>query len=71
MNNFFRISLKVNQVIYSSLQIHLLSFKALALSVFEIFCCQGKNAQNYKEPYLKKYFSKFLQTLIKLYTHHF
>ena len=41
---FFRISSKINQVIYSSLQIHLLSFKALALTVFEIFCWQGKNA---------------------------
>ena len=44
--NFF----KVNSVIYSSLQIHLLSFKALALTVFEIFCWQGKTAQNYKGP---------------------
>ena len=31
---FFRISSKVDQVIYSSLQIHLLSFKVLALTVF-------------------------------------
>ena len=35
---FFRISSKVNPIIYSSLQINLLSFKALALTVFEIFC---------------------------------
>ena len=41
---FFRISSEVHQVIYSSLQIHLLSFMALALTVFEIFCWQGKNA---------------------------
>ena len=42
--SIFQISSKVNQVIYSSLQIHLLSFKALALTVFEIFCSQGKNS---------------------------
>ena len=37
-NIFFRIYTNVNQVIYSSLQIYLLSFKALALTVFfEIF----------------------------------
>ena len=56
---FFRIYSKVNQVIYSSLQIHSTSFKALALTVFEIFCWQGKNALNNKGPPLKKYFSKF------------
>ena len=38
------------KVIYSSLQIHLLSFKALALTIFEIFCWQSKNVQNYKGP---------------------
>ena len=35
---FFRISSKVNQVIYSSIPIYLLSFKALASIAFEIFC---------------------------------
>ena len=34
---FFKISSKFNQVIYSSLQIDLQSFKALAPVIFEIF----------------------------------
>ena len=34
----FRIYSKVNQVIYSSLPIYSLNFKALATIVFEIFC---------------------------------
>ena len=45
---FFRIYSKLNQVIYSSLPINSPSFKAVARTVFEIFCGQGKNAQNYK-----------------------
>ena len=50
---------------YSSLQIHLLSFKALALLVFEIFCWQGKNAQNFKGPELSffKMYSKVNQVV--------
>ena len=36
--NIFRIYLKVNQVIFSSLPIYSLSFKAAALIIFEIFC---------------------------------
>ena len=47
---FFRINSKVDQVIYSSLSIISPSVKALASTVFEIFCWQGKNAQNYKGP---------------------
>ena len=47
---FFRIYSKVNQAIYSSLLINSKSFKALASTVFEIFCWQEKNAQNYKGP---------------------
>ena len=47
---FFRIYSKVNQVIYSSLPINLSSFKSLVPTVFEIFCWQGKNAQNYNGP---------------------
>ena len=35
---FFRIYSKVNQVIWSSLSINLPSFKALAPTLFEIFC---------------------------------
>ena len=56
MKYFFKIYLKVNQVIYSSLKINSPSFKALAPTVFEIFRWQGKNAQNYKGPKLMKYF---------------
>ena len=61
---------KVNQVVYSSLQIHSPHFMALALT-FEIFCWQGKNAQNHKGPLLMKYFSEFLQKLIRSSTHHY
>ena len=39
-----------NKVIYSSLPINSSSFKSLVPTVFEIFCWQGKNAQNYKGP---------------------
>ena len=35
---FFKIYSKVNQVVYSLLQIHSPHFTALALIVFEIFC---------------------------------
>ena len=38
----FRIYSKVNQVIFSSLPIYSLSYEALAPTVFEIFCWQGK-----------------------------
>ena len=48
--SIFKIYSKVNQVVYSSLQIHSPYFMALALTVFEIFCWQGKNAQNHKGP---------------------
>ena len=35
---FFKISSKVNQVVYSSLPVYSSSFKDLASMVFEIFC---------------------------------
>ena len=66
----FKILVRTLQVIYSALQIYLLSFKALALTVFETFCSQGKSAQNYKGPKLKN-ISKFLQKLIRLSTNHY
>ena len=47
---YFKISSKVNQIVFSSLPVYSSSFKALASIVFEIFCCQLKNAQNYKGP---------------------
>ena len=68
---FFRIYSKVNQIIYSSLSINSPSFKVLAPTVFEIFCWQGKNAQNYKGPSLMKYFSEFIQKLIRSSIHHY
>ena len=37
---FFRIYLKVNQAVYSSLQVYSSSFKTLASISFEIFCWQ-------------------------------
>ena len=37
---FFKIYSKINKVVYSSLPVHSLSFKALASIVFEIFCWQ-------------------------------
>ena len=37
---FFKISSKVNLVVYSSLPVYSSSFKAPASIVFEIFCCQ-------------------------------
>ena len=40
---FFRIYSKVNKVIYLSLPIYSLGFKALASIVFEIFCCKDFN----------------------------
>ena len=45
---FSEFNSKVIQVLYSSLQINSPSSKAQAPTVFEIFCWQGKNAQNYK-----------------------
>ena len=39
---FFKIYAKVNQVMYLSLPINLLSLKSLAPTAFEIFCRQGK-----------------------------
>ena len=44
--SIFKISSKVNQVVYSSLPVYSSSFKALASIDFEIFCWQVKNAQN-------------------------
>ena len=70
---FFRIHKKVNQVIYSSLPINSLSFKSLALTVFEIFCWQDKK----KMPKITKghnsvgIFQIFFQKLIRLSTHHY
>ena len=46
----FKNSLKVNQFVYLSLSVYLSSIKALAPTIFEIFCRQGKNGQNYKGP---------------------
>ena len=46
--NIFRIYSKVYKVIFSSLPIYSSSYEALAPTVFEIFCRQGKNAQIYK-----------------------
>ena len=50
---------------FSSIPIHWWSYEALAPTVFEIFCLQGKNAQLYKGPLLMKYFSKFIQMLTR------
>ena len=47
---FFKIYSKVNEVVYSSLQIHSPNFMALALTVFDIFCWQDKNDQNHIGP---------------------
>ena len=46
--NIFLNLFKVNQVIFSSLPIYSSSYEALAPTVFEILCWQGKNAQIYK-----------------------
>ena len=58
----FKISSKVNQVVYSSLPVYSPSFKALALIVFEIFCWQdcihicskGHNSEKGHNPVKKK-----------------
>ena len=44
------------QTSFSSLPIYLSSYEALALTVFEIYCRQGKNVKIYKGPLLLKYF---------------
>ena len=62
MKYFFRIYSKVNQVIYSSIPIYSLSFKALASIAFEIFCWQefihifskGHNSRKGQNPDKKK-----------------
>ena len=59
----FRISSKVNQVIYSSLQINLLSFKALAQTVFEIFWWQGINAAITQKVFFQKFSSRVNQVV--------
>ena len=59
---FFKISSKVNQVVYSSLPVYSSSFKALASIVFEIFCWQdcihifskGHNSEKGHNPVKKK-----------------
>ena len=67
---FFRIYTKVNQVIYASLPINSTSFKSLALAFFEIFCLQDKMPKITKG-HNSKYFSKSIQKLIRLSTHHY
>ena len=59
---FFKISSKVNQVVYSSLPVYSPSFKALASILFEIFCWQdcvhifskGHNSEKGHNPVKKK-----------------
>ena len=59
---FFKISSKVNQVVYSSLPVYSSSFMALASIVFEIFCWQdcihifskGHNSEKGHNPVKKK-----------------
>ena len=47
---FFKISAKVNQIVYLLLPDYLSSFKTLVPMAFEIFCWKGKTAKSYKGP---------------------